>query len=201
MQNASSEPSGPAPGGENEVAAPPAGKTRSSSPVGALRSGPHRDPVVPIFYTLLLLLVLFEFPRLGINRTAIYILAGALAIYLARELSVFYTIDNERLNAWRLFGWRRVPLGSIRRIERISLRDLSPTGFVGSWGWRSRLWSPQVGKFDAVYTFHRGLLVMTDDVPVFISPANPKAFAKVLSRRVEAAGGSLDGPEPDLDED
>lgn len=160
-----------------------------------LRSGPYRDPFVPIFYLLLLLAILFEFPRLGIAPTAVYLMAAVLAIYLGRELSVFYTIDEERLNAWRIFGWRRVPLESIRRVEPVSLRDLSPTGFFGNWGWRSRRWSPQVGKFDSVYTFHRGLLVVTDDVPLFISPARPNAFAKVLARHVERAGGRLDSPE------
>lgn len=166
-----------------------------ATPPATFRAGPVRDPVVPVLYVILLLVVLLELPRIGIDLPALYVIAAVLALYLARELSIFYTIDEDHLNAWRLFGWRRVPLTSVRKIEEISLRDLSPTGLFGTWGWRSRLWSPVVGRFDAVYTYHKGLLVHADEVPLFVSPAHREEFEHELARRAEAVGSSVEVPD------
>lgn len=130
----------------------------------------------------ILLLVLVE-GRVGEDVTIL--LVGALMVYLARYLSVSYTIAEGRLIAWRIFGWRSVPLDSIHRVELTSLRDLSPVSWVGTWGWRSRMWSPDLGAFDAISTDHRGLMIHGDDVPFFISPRDPEAFGRALVERVE----------------
>lgn len=160
------------------------------------RQMPVLDVVIPIFYAILILVIVLLLPRLVTNHAAVELLTALMVLYLARQLSIFYSIDEDHLNAWRLFGWRRVPLTSIRRIEESSLRELSPTGLFGTWGWRSRLWSPQVGKLEVIHTYHRGLLVFTDEVPLFISPKDRESFASELTRRVEAAGGTLEAMEP-----
>lgn len=80
---------------------------------------------------------------------------------------------------------------NVRRIEFASLRDLSATGFWGSWGWRGRMWSPRVGSLDSIYTETKGLLITGGDVPLFISPRHPDEFAQELSRRVRSLGGRL----------
>ncbi|MDE1820345.1 MAG: hypothetical protein KGJ23_06680 [Euryarchaeota archaeon] len=185
--------------GEAKAASPAPTPLRASGTPGralpTYRCGPVRDPVVPVLYVVVLLVVVFEFPRLGAAPPFVGFLAAVIALYLVRELSVSYSIDSDRLSAWRIFGWRRLPLSSIRRVEAVSLRDLSPIGFFGSWGWRSRRWSPSIGKFDSVYTFHRGLLVHTDQVPLFLSPKDREGFVKELSRRMDAAGCALEVPE------
>ena len=82
-------------------------------------------------------------------------------------------------------------LEEVRRIEYSSLRDLAPTGGwfgVGSWGWRGRMWSPEVGEFDSVYTdAARGLLVTAGTHPLYLSPSDLEEFAKELSRRVRSS--------------
>ncbi len=110
-----------------------------------------------------------------------------LAFFLARYLSTSYLLDDAFLRAWRIAGGQRMPLNEIHRIEYASLRELSPTGFFGSWGWRGRMWSPSVGKFDSIYTdASRGVLVTGADVPMFVSPRDPVEFARELSRRVRS---------------
>lgn len=118
-------------------------------------------------------------------------LAFVILLLLLRYLSTSYTIDHEFLRAWRLLGGQRVRLKNVRRIEYASLRDLSATGFWGSWGWRGRMWSPRIGKFDSIYTDTTGLLVTAGEVPLFISPLHPDEFAQELSRRVRSLGGHL----------
>ncbi len=112
---------------------------------------------------------------------------------LGRYLSTSYRVDDTSLSAWRLLGGRRVRLDEVRKIEYASLRDLAPTGgLLGSWGWRGRMWSPVVGRFDSIYTdASRGLLVSAGDVPLYISPRDPDAFARELSRRVRSYSGRL----------
>lgn len=112
-------------------------------------------------------------------------------VFLARYLSTYYVIDAEYLSARRILGGQRVRLKNIRRIEYASLRDLSATGFWGSWGWRGRMWSPRIGRFDSIYTETKGLLVTAGDIPLFISPRNSDEFAQELSRRVRSLGGRL----------
>jgi Bacterial PH domain len=118
-------------------------------------------------------------------------LAFVILLLLVRYLSTSYTIDGQYLRAWRILGGQRAPLKNVRRIEYASLRDLSATGFWGAWGWRGRMWSPRIGRFDAIYTDTAGLLVTAGDVPMFISPVDLQGFAQELSRRVRSLGGRL----------
>lgn len=111
--------------------------------------------------------------------------------FLVRYLSTSYSIDDAHLRAWRIAGGRRIRLADVRKIEVVRLRDLSPTGFFGSWGWRGRMWSPLIGSFDAIYSDPTGLLVTADGVPLFISPRHMRPFARELSRRVRSYTGPL----------
>ena len=106
--------------------------------------------------------------------------------FLVRYATTNYRIDDSYLYARRILGSRRVPLAEIRKIELMRLRDLSPTGFFGSWGYRGRMWSPFIGELDAIYTDPTGLLVTEGGVPLFISPHDPEEFARELSRRVRS---------------
>ncbi len=119
------------------------------------------------------------------------ILAALFLVFLLRYVSTRYWLDAEHLTAWRLFGSRKIRLDRIRRIEYGNLRDLSPVGFFGSWGWRGRMWSPILGSFDSVYTVPQGLVVSAGDVPLFLSPRAPADFARELSRRVRSFTGPL----------
>jgi hypothetical protein len=118
-------------------------------------------------------------------------LVAVILLLLARYLSTTYRIDDTYLVAVRILGGRRVRLEEVRAIEFASLRDLSPVGFFGSWGWRGRVWSPRLGTFDAIYTDTAGLLLTVGDVPLFISPSDPEQFAVELSRRVRSYTGAL----------
>ena len=122
----------------------------------------------------------------------IYAVVVVTLVLFLRYLSTTYRIDNAELGALRLFGSRRVPLGEVRRIEILSFRDLSPIGFFGGWGWRGRMWSPRVGAFDAIHTDSPGILVTAGEVPLFLSPRDPVAFARELSRRVRSYTGRLE---------
>jgi hypothetical protein len=121
-----------------------------------------------------------------------YALIALVVLLLARYLSTGYMIDDSYLYARRILGGRRLALEEVRQIEYSSIRDLSPVGFFGSWGWRGRMWSPRVGTFDALYTDTFGLLVSPGDYPLFISPADPAGFARELSRRVRSFTGPLE---------
>jgi len=120
-----------------------------------------------------------------------WLLTFVVVLFLARYFSTMYTIDDTHLRAWRILGGQRMALSDIRKIEYSQLRDLSPTGFFGAWGWRGRMWSPTVGRFDSIHTEARGLLVSGADYPLFISPRDPVAFARELSRRVRSYSGRL----------
>ncbi|HXW66670.1 MAG TPA: hypothetical protein VEL82_02140 [Thermoplasmata archaeon] len=113
-------------------------------------------------------------------------------VLLARYLSTTYRIDRAAMSALRLFGSRNVALRDVRRIEILSFRDLSPVGFFGGWGWRGRMWSPRVGAFDAIHTDSAGVLVTAGEIPLFVSPRDPAAFARELSRRVRSYAGPLE---------
>jgi hypothetical protein len=122
---------------------------------------------------------------------AVYLLIGATVFLLVRYFSTGYSIDDTFLRARRLVGSRRIPLADIRKIEFIRLRDLSPTGFFGSWGYRGRMWSPYIGRFDGIYTDPTGLLISAGTEPLFISPVNSETFARELSRRARSYSASL----------
>jgi len=114
-------------------------------------------------------------------------------VFLLRYVSTFYALDDSYLHARRILGGRRILLEKVRKIEYSSLRDLgSSSGIFGSWGWGGRMYSPQVGPFDSVYTeAARGLLVSGDGLPLYISPVDVPAFARELSRRVRSYTGRL----------
>jgi hypothetical protein len=145
---------------------------------------------VYVLVELLLYFVVLRSPIVS-NPLAIYFLILATLFLFVRYLSTGYLIDDSYLYARRLLGSRRVPLRDIRKIEYIQLRDLSPTGFFGSWGYRGRMWSPYVGKFDGIYTDPAGILVSEATVPLFISPREPERFARELSRRARSYAGPL----------
>jgi len=140
-------------------------------------------------YLVLLLLVVYILPGSPVNGAwwTPWALAAVLVFFLARYLSTSYRLDETHLRAWRIAGGARLRLDQVHRIEYASLRDLSPTGFFGAWGWRGRMWSPAVGHFDSVFTdANNGLLVTAEGEPLFISPRDPEAFARELSRRVRS---------------
>jgi len=105
-------------------------------------------------------------------------------------------MDAETLSARRLFGSRRVRLEEVRRIELANLRDLGPIGVIGTWGWRGRVWSPVIGTFDCIHTVSPGVLVSVGAVPMFLSPTDPKGFARELSRRARSWGVELEPDAP-----
>jgi len=145
---------------------------------------------VYLFVLLLLYFVVLRSPIVS-NPYAIYVILLLTVFLLFRYLSTNYSIDDRFLYARRLIGTRRLPLSDIRKIEFSSLRDLSPTGFFGSWGYRGRMWSPYIGKFDGIYTDTNGILVSATGVPLFISPTRPDEFARELSRRARSYTGPL----------
>lgn len=121
-----------------------------------------------------------------------YFLVLVCLFFLGRYLSTHYRLDASTLRARRVLGSRTVKLDEVRRIEWANLRDIGPIGFFGSWGYRGRMWSPTIGSFDAIYTDSRGLLVTAGSYPLFISPEDPEAFARELSRRVRSYTGPLE---------
>ena len=146
-------------------------------------------------YVVLILIVVLLLPH---SSDILYLygpwaLGGLLVLFLARYVSTSYSLDDTHLSARRIFGGRRVRLADIRKIEFSSMRDLGPTGgMFGSWGWRGRMWSPQLGRFDAIYTdASHGVLVTVGEVPLFITPRDPTEFARELSRRVRSYSGRL----------
>jgi len=140
-----------------------------------------RNYVVVGFYLVLLVALYFLKGLVGLD-IALFLIA-VLLVYLARELSIRYVLTDDDLTAWRIFGWRRIPLATVRKVERASLRELSPVSFFGAWGWRSRMWSPVIGRFDNISGYHAGLLVYGQGVPLFVSPADPEGFARELVSR------------------
>jgi hypothetical protein len=142
-------------------------------------------------HVVLILLVVLFVHNPGGQYWVPYALIALLFLLLMRYLSTVYGIDDAYLRASRILGGRRVALRDVRQIEYMSLRDLSPVGIFGSWGWRGRMWSPRIGTFDSIYTDTFGLLVSTGEVPMFISPADPAGFARELSRRVRSFTGPL----------
>ncbi|HEV2165556.1 MAG TPA: hypothetical protein VGS23_01045 [Thermoplasmata archaeon] len=113
-------------------------------------------------------------------------LDAIVGVFLARYASTSYSMDSDRFHARRLFGSRSLRLENVRRIELASLRDLSPTGFFGGWGWRGRMWSPVVGSFDSIHTRSSGVMIYEGEVPLFVSPKDPVGLAVELSRRVRS---------------
>jgi len=155
------------------------------------RRGQFSYTVIGVYVFLIVLAILIV-PR---YTSAWYAIDGILILFLfflLRYLSTSYSLDDTHLLAWRLPGARRIRLETIRRIEYASMRELGPTSFVGSWGWRGRMWSPSIGAFDAVYTDPvKGILVSGEGVPIYISPTDLTLFARELSRRARSYSGRL----------
>ena len=144
-------------------------------------------------YVVLFVLMVLILPHTGDALWVVGLLLFLIAFFLVRYLTTTYSMNDTFLRSWRVGGSRRIHLESIRRIEYGSMRELAPTGFVGSWGWRGRMWSPRIGSFDAVYTDPvQGLLLSGEGVPIYISPNDLDGFARELSRRVRSYTGALD---------
>jgi len=144
-------------------------------------------------YVFVFLVISLLLPHRSSALWVVVVILIVVAFFLVRYLSTTYSMNDTYLRAWRVGGSRRIRLESIHRIEYGSMRELGATGFVGSWGWRGRMWSPRIGAFDAVYTDPvRGLLVTGEGVPIYVSPNDLVGFARELSRRVRSYAGPLD---------
>jgi len=154
--------------------------------------GKYSVGVVAIYVVFLIIVVaLIESHTLTTGDALPWFLVAIIILFLARYFSTTYTVDDTHLRAWRILGGRRIALAEVRKIEYSALRDLSPTGFFGAWGWRGRMWSPVIGHFDSIHTEAVGLLVTVGDYPLFLSPRDAPAFARELSRRVRSYSGRL----------
>ena len=156
--------------------------------------GRYSSGVVGAYVLLFLLLIFVVAPKVQMGYTwATYLLLGILVLFLARDLSTEYTLNDTHLHAWTILGGRRVPLDDVRAIEFASLRDLAPTGgFLASWVARGKMYSPTIGEFEMVFTdAAKGLLVSAGPYPLYISPRSPEEFARELSRRVRSYTGPL----------
>ena len=148
---------------------------------------------VVVFYgiVIVILLVLGRATGPSILPSPVLLLDLVVVIFLLRYVSTTYSMDSERFYARRLFGSRAIRLEDVRRIEFASLRELSPTGFFGGWGWRGRMWSPVAGSFDSIHTRSAGVMIYAGDVPLFVSPRDPAELATELSRRATSYSGSV----------
>lgn len=153
--------------------------------------------VVGAYVLLVILIAVLVSPKVTGGYTWVtYFLLGVTVLFLVRYFSTRYSLNDTDLVAWRILGSRRVPLDEVRAIEYANLRDLVPTGGVfgmGSWGWRGRMHSATIGEFDSIYTDAAGgLLVTAGAYPLYISPRDPAAFARELSRRARSYTGVLE---------
>lgn len=184
-----------APDGPSKARPPFPRPASRSDASGVYRQHGKLSSVVVGTYVVLILIVVVVLPHSStlLYQVAPWILGGLLALFLLRYISTTYSLDDSYLSARRILGGRRVRLSEVRKIEYSSMRDLGPTGGIfGSWGWRGRMWSPQLGRFDAIYTdAARGILVTAGEVPLYITPVDLPEFAKELSRRVRSYSGRL----------
>jgi hypothetical protein len=165
--------------------------------------------VVGTYVLLIVLIAVLVLPQtVGDYRWVGYFLLAVTAMFVVRYFSTHYVLDDTHFHASRLLGSRRILLEDVRAIEYASLRNLTSTGGtfgMGSWGWRGRMHSVDVGEFDSIYTdAAAGLLVTAGAYPVYISPRDRDAFARELSRRVRSYTGPLEkdvgapGPAPSV---
>ncbi len=172
---------------------------RSSGPPSAESEGRYRMRgrfsvgVLGAYGVILALILLVVSSNHAIAPWAIYLLIGITGFFLARYLTVRYVLDDAALVSWALFFRHRTPLEEVRAIEYANLRDLAPVGgWLGSWSWRGKMFSPTIGDFELVYTeASHGLLITAGAFPLYISPRDPDAFARELSRRVRSYTGPL----------
>ena len=144
-----------------------------------------------LFHLVLLAVILYRTTVLA--WWAVWVIFFLLLGSLVRYLSTHYRIDDVYLVASKFLGGVRIRLDQVRRIEYAALRDLAPSsGMFGAWGWRGRMWSPLIGRFNTVYTDSaQGLLVTAGTFPLYLSPRHPEEFARELSRRVRSYTGRL----------
>lgn len=170
----------------------------SSEGKSEARGIPFRDrprlsaSTVGFFVFLVLLLLVAIDLGSSFPRAVDALLIVAILFFLVRYLSTSYSIDSVSLRAFRILGGRTVRLDRIRKVEYANLRDLGTVGTYSLWGWRGRVWSPTIGRFDTVHTRSQGLLITAEEVPVFLSPRDPEAFRRELSRRVRSVTGGFD---------
>jgi hypothetical protein len=165
----------------------------SSASPSRVRVGAPISASVVFLYVLLVVIIAYATTRAAFTSNPIVpeFLIGVMFLFLARNVSTYYVLDDRALHARRLFGSRSVPFEQVRMIEFANLRDLAPVSFFGGWGWRGRMWSPMIQTFDAIHTVSPGVLVTAGDVPLFVSPKNPEEFAADLSRRVRSYNPSV----------
>jgi len=178
---------------ESEGAPRATGETGGPYAMGAQVSA----SVVGGYALVIALIVLLVRPRIpSAEWWAVYVLLALALLPLARYLSTRYSLDETHLRAWTIFGGGQLPLKDVRAVRPASLRDFSATGgFLASWVWRGRLFSPTIGEFVPIYTdAASGLLVSAEPYPWYISPRRPAEFARELSRRI--GPGSRDVPRP-----
>jgi len=172
--------------------APDAERPRLDAKGRFLARGTYSVVTVAVYAVIVLVLYFVVRPSpIDSNPWFVYLLMAGTVFLLLRYFSTNYVIDDTNLVARRILGSRRIPLQEVRKIEYIALRDLSPTGFFGSWGYRGRMWSPYISSFDAIYTDPVGLLITGGPYPLFISPEDREGFARELSRRVRSYSGPL----------
>ena len=149
--------------------------------------------IVGTYLFLLVLLAVILYRTTVLAWWAVWVIFFLLLGSLVRYLSTHYRIDDVYLVASKFLGGVRIRLDQVRRIEYAALRDLAPSsGMFGAWGWRGRMWSPLIGRFNTVYTDSiQGLLVTAGAFPLYLSPRHPEAFARELSRRVRSYSGRL----------
>jgi Bacterial PH domain len=180
----------PSPDSEPARAAPP----RSDASGNYRQRGRLSYAVIGVYvFLVLVLVVIFPLRTTVLYSWAPWAVSALFVLFLARYVSTLYSLDDSYLKAGRILGGRRILLERVRRIEYANLRDLGSSGGIfGSWGWRGRMWSPQVGRFDAICTdAASGLLISADGVPLYISPVDVPGFARELSRRVRSYTGRL----------
>jgi PH (Pleckstrin Homology) domain-containing protein len=161
--------------------------------VGRIRVGAPVSAGVVILYLLMVGIIIYATYHATFTSNPIVpeFLITVLFLFLARNVSTYYVLDDHAIYARRLFGSRTIALEQIRAIEFANLRDLGPVSFFGGWGWRGRMWSPLIQTFDAIHTVSPGILVTAGDVPLFVSPKNPEEFAEELSRRARSYNPSV----------
>ncbi|MCI4324377.1 MAG: PH domain-containing protein [Thermoplasmata archaeon] len=159
-----------------------------STGTGRVRVGAPVSVGVVGLYLFLVIIIVYATNRASFTSNPIVpeFLIGVMFLFLARNLSTYYVLDDRALYARRIFGSRTIPLDQVRMLEFANLRDLGPVSFFGGWGWRGRMWSPLIHTFDAIHTVSAGILVTAGDVPLFVSPKRPEEFAVELSRRVRS---------------
>lgn len=178
-------------------------RTAREQATGEIVYGADLSYAVIGLYIFLLIVAVIVFPgsSLLLYPWVGWLIVALIVLLLLRYLSTVYFLTPDHLRAFRILGGRKISLDQIRRIQYASLRDLSPVGFFGSWGYRGRMWSPSIGSFDSAQTNSMGVLVFAGAHPLFLTPRDRDGFVRELSRRVRSYRGPLEvdhgAPSPD----